>query len=173
MVLQFVFCFISVCIFLLLKFLIEKKHLHLGRAPVFSVIRQECWYHTMTITAMKVVKLMPLSYVNLKTKWKCFVEQLSLTWYRSSSYYLKITQSEAVTGTTVFIRNKTRQKAIAFYITGTLKIICQHYEKIFRKTFLTDAFQTQCIQKPKTSFSFYLLYFNTLWNIFSPVFSLV
>lgn len=172
MVLQFVFCLVSVCIFFLLKFLIEKTS-SLGRAPVFSIIRQECWYHTITITGMKVVKLMPLSYVNLKIKWKCFVEQLSLTWYRSSSYYLKVTQSEAVTGTTVFIRNKTRQKAITFYITGTLKIICQHYEKIFRKTFLTDVFQKPCIQKPKTSFSFYLLCFNTLWNIFSSVFSRV
>lgn len=38
---------------------------------------------------MKVVKCMPLSYVNLKTKLKCFLAQLSLTWYRSTFHYLK------------------------------------------------------------------------------------
>lgn len=42
----------------------------------------------MKISAMKVVKCMPLSYVNLKTKLKCFLELLSLN-YKSSFYYLK------------------------------------------------------------------------------------
>jgi len=76
---------------------------------------------------------------------------ITISYFIISHHFIvwKIAQSEVVTGTTIFVLNKTRQTATGVYITGTLKSICQHYRKVLRKTFLTDAFQMHCIQKPK------------------------
>lgn len=65
----------------------------------------------METSAMKVVKSRPLSYMNLKTKLKYFLEQLSYLIYVIISLFEKIRQSEAVTGTTIPILNKIRTES--------------------------------------------------------------
>lgn len=62
----------------------------------------------METSAMKVVKSRPLSYMNLKTKLKYFLEQLSYLIQVIISLFEKIRQSEAITGTTIPILNKIR-----------------------------------------------------------------
>lgn len=65
----------------------------------------------MEASAMKVVKSRPLSYMNLKTKLKYFLEQLSYLIQVIISLFEKIRQSEAVTGTTIPILNKIRTES--------------------------------------------------------------
>lgn len=88
---------------------------------MFSVIKQECQYHRMKTSAIEVVKSMPLSYMNLKIKFKCFLEQHSSVTEVIILLFEKIRQSEAVTGTAILAEQKLGQTAIGVYITDTLE----------------------------------------------------